>query len=546
MQRPAEAAESNLYIGSLSPCGLQANVQSQRTELGENTRGSGQRCLKQDRRKAANEISGSEMQVTETVSDGLKRELKVVVPAGELKARAETKLADLKSKVRLNGFRPGKVPLAHVRQLYGKSVMAEVVEQAVGETSAKAIADRKERPALQPDIKLPEDQATVERIIEGASDLEYTMSFEILPKIELTDLKSISLEKEAAEPAEEDIQKQIEILRQANAAYEAKDGPAENGDRLTIDFKGSIGGEAFEGGTGEDALVVIGSGRFIPGFEEQLIGASAGDERTIKVTFPEDYQAKQLAGKESDFEIKVKEVAKPVEAAADDEFAKSLGLESLDKLKEAVKGQLQRELDNASKAKLRKLLLDALDERHSFELPPSLTEAEFQGVWRNVTRQLEQSKSSFEAEGTTEEKAKEEYRKIAERRVRLGLILSEIGNENQIRITDDELRRAMFDRARQFPGQERQVIEFYRKNPGALNELRAPVYEEKVINFALELAKVGEKKVTPAELMEFAAVQEREQALFEGGEDDHDHHGHDHDHDHHHHDHDHHHHHHHD
>jgi trigger factor len=478
------------------------------------------------------------MQVTETVSDGLKRELKVTVPAGELKSRAETKLADLQNKVRLNGFRPGKVPIAHVRQLYGRSVMAEVVEQAVGETSAQAIADRKERPALQPDIKLPEDQATVESIIEGALDLEYTMSFEILPKIELADLKSISLEKEVAEPSEEDIQKQIEMLRQGNTAYEAKDGAAENGDRLIIDFKGSLDGEPFEGGTGEDAYVVIGSNRFIPGFEEQLIGMKAGEERTISVTFPAEYQAKNLAGKGADFDIKVKEVASPAAAPEDEEFAKALGVESFEKLREAVKGQLQRELDGATKSRLKKLLLDALDERHSFELPPSLTEAEFEGVWRNVTRQLEQSKGSFEAEGTTEEKARDDYRKIAERRVRLGLILSEIGTENQIRITDDELRRAMFDRARQFPGQEREVIEFYRKNPNALNELRAPVYEEKVINFALELVKLSDKKIAPSELMELAAGQDREQALLAGGGDhDHDHvhgpdcdHGHDHDH----------------
>ncbi len=467
------------------------------------------------------------MQVTETVSDGLKRELKVTVPAGELKSRAETKLADLQNKVRLNGFRPGKVPLAHVRQLYGRSVMAEVVEQAVGETSAQAIADRKERPALQPGIKLPEDQETVERIIEGAADLEYTMSFEILPKIELADLKGISLQKEVAEPSEEDIQKQVDMLRQGNQAYEPKDAAAADGDRLIIDFKGSLGGEPFEGGTGEDAYVVIGSGRFIPGFEEKLIGMKAGEERTIEVTFPEDYQAKNLAGKDASFEIKVKEVAGPSEAQSDEDFAKSLGVESFEKLQEAVKGQLQRELDNATKTRLKRLLLDALDERHAFELPPTLTDAEFEGVWRNVTGQLERSKSSFEAEGTTEEKAREEYRKIAERRVRLGLILSEIGNENQIRITDDELRRAMVDRARQFPGQERQVIEFYRKNPNAMNELRAPVYEEKVIAFALELIQLSEKKVTPKELMELVASQEREQALFDGdGEHDHDDHDH--------------------
>ena len=469
------------------------------------------------------------MQVTETVSDGLKRQLKVTVPAGELKARAETKLEDLKSKVRLNGFRPGKVPLAHVRQLYGRSVMAEVLEQTVGETSSKALADRKERPAFQPDIKLPEDQATVEKMIEGASDLEYTMSFEILPKIELTDLKAIALEKEIAEPTEEDIQASLGRLLKANVSYEAKDGPAANGDRLTIDFKGSIGGEPFAGGTGKDAYVVIGSGQFVPGFEESLIDALTGEQRDIKVTFPADYPAKNLAGQEADFSINVKEVALPLEAKADDEFAKSLGLESFEKLQEAIRSQLQKELDTATRNKLKKLLLDALDERHSFELPPSLIEAEFEGIWRNVARQLEQNQSTFEAQGTTEEKAREEYRQLAERRVRLGLVLSEIGNENQIRIADEELRRAMIDRARQFPGQERQVIEFYRKNPGALNELRAPVYEDKVISFALEMIKVSERKVTPSELLEFAKEQEREEALLSGDGDAHEH-EHDHDH----------------
>jgi trigger factor len=472
------------------------------------------------------------MNVTETVSDGLKRQLKVIVPAGELKARVETKLEDLKTKVRLNGFRPGKVPLAHVRQLYGRSVMAEVLEQTVGETSTKALQDRKERPAFQPDIKLPEDQAAVERMIEGASDLEYTMSFEILPKIELADLKSITLEKEVAEPEPDDIKKSLDRLLQANVSYEPKEGPAAKDDRLTIDYKGTIGGEPFEGGAGEDAFVVIGSNRFIPGFEEGLEGARSGEQREVRVTFPQDYQAKNLAGKEAVFDVTVKEVAQPVDAKADDEFAKSLGLESFAKLEEAIRGQLQKELDSAARNKLKKSLLDALDEKHAFELPPSLIESEFEGIWGSVTRQFEQSKSSFEAEGTTEEKAREDYRKMAERRVRLGLILSEIGNENQIRIAEEELRRAVIDRARQFPGQERQVLEFYRKNPNALNELRAPVYEEKVINFALELVKIEEKKVSPADLLEFAAAQEREQALY-GDDDSHE--GHDHDHDHHHH-----------
>ncbi len=493
------------------------------------------------------------MQVTETVSEGLKRQLKVVVPAADLLSRVETKLEDLKSKIRLNGFRPGKVPLAHVRQLYGRSVMAEVLEETVGESSSKALQERKERPAFQPDIKLPEDKELVERMITGASDLEFTMSFEILPKIELTDLKSISLEKEVAEPDPDDVKNAIGRLMKANVCYEAKDGAAETGDRLTIDFKGSVGGEPFEGGTGEDAYVVIGSSRFIPGFEEELVGAKTGESRNIDVTFPEDYQAKHLAGKDAVFDVTVKEVAKPIEAKADDEFARTLGLELFAKLEEAVRGQLQKELDGVSRNKLKKTLLDALDEKHSFEMPPTLLQSEFEGIWRNVTRQLEQSKSSFEAQGTTEEKAREDYRKLSERRVRLGLVLSEIGNQNQIRIADEELRRAMIERARQFPGQEREVVEFYRKNPNAMNELRAPVYEEKVINFALELVKLDEKKVTPSELMAFAAAQQAEQALFEGGDEheghehrhdhegecgpecDHDH-GHDHDHHHHHHD----------
>ncbi|MFZ1110729.1 MAG: trigger factor [Rhodomicrobium sp.] len=482
------------------------------------------------------------MQVTETVSEGLKRQLKVVIPAADLLSRVEMKLEDIKTKVRLNGFRPGKVPLAHVRQLYGRSVMAEVLEETVGQTSAQALQERHERPAFQPDIKLPEDKETVERMISGASDLEYTMSFEVLPKIDLTDLKSIALEKEVAEPEADDVKNAVERLLKANVSYEAKDGEAETGDRLSIDYKGSVDGEPFEGGAGEDAYIVIGSSRFIPGFEEGLLGAKAGDKRDVNVTFPEDYQAKHLAGKDAVFDVTVKEVAKPVDAKADDEFARTLGMESFAKLEEAIRGQLQRELDTVTRNKLKKSLLDALDERHSFEMPPSLLDSEFEGIWRNVTRQLEQSKSSFEAQGTSEEKARADYRKLSERRVRLGLVLSEIGNQNQIKVTDEELRRAVMERARQFPGQEREVVEFYRKNPNAINELRAPVYEEKVINFALELVKLDEKKVTPAQLTAFAAEQQREQALLEGGgeHEGHDHHGHegecgpecDHDHDH--------------
>jgi trigger factor len=468
------------------------------------------------------------MHVTETVSDGLKRQLRVTVPASELQTKVNTKLEDIKGKVRLNGFRPGKVPMERLRQMYGRSVMAEVLEETVGQSSAKALEERKERPAVQPDIKLPEDQAAVEKMIEGTSDLEYTMSFEVLPRIELTELKGITLKKAVAKPSEDDVEKSLKRLMDANTAYETKTGPAQAGDRLTIDFKGTVDGEPFAGGAGEDAFVVLGSGNFIPGFEDGLIGAEAGTERTLDVTFPADYQAAALAGKQAQFAVTVKEVAAPVAAKADDEFAKTLGMESLDKLKDAIRAELQKELDRASKARLKKLLLDALDERHHFDLPKSLVDAEFEGIWRNLTRQLEQAKRTFADENTTEDKARAEYTKVAERRVRLGLVLSEIGTENQIRITDEELRRAMIDRAKQFPGQERMVLDFYRKNPNAINDLRAPVYEEKVINFALELVKIEEEEMTPEALLAYAAAQDREDALFEGeAQSSHDH-GHDH------------------
>jgi trigger factor len=410
--------------------------------------------------------------------------------------------------------------------------MVDVLQEAVGESSAKALEERKERPAFQPNIQLPEDQAEVERMVSGASDLEYTMSFEVLPKIELVDLKSITLEKEVAEPSPEDIEGALDRLLKSNVSYEAKEGEAEIGDRLTIDYIGRIDGEIFEGGSGEDAYIILGSGRFIPGFEEGLIGAKAGEKRNVRVTFPEDYQAKHLAGKEAVFEVEVKEVKRPVEAARDDEFAKSLGFESFSKLEEAIRAQLQKELDTASRNRLKKALLDVLNERHSFEMPPTLVNGEFEAVWKNVTARLAQAGSSFEDQGTSEEKAREEYRALAERRVRLGLILAEIGNRNEIRVSEEELRRAVIDRARQFPGQERQVLEFYKKNPDALNDLRAPVYEEKVINFALELVKTNEKKVTPAELIALAAQSdERDDRLdaheaHDHGDDDHHHHDH--------------------
>jgi trigger factor len=470
------------------------------------------------------------MHVTETTSEGLRRQLKVVIGADELEKRLSARLDELKGRARLKGFRPGKVPKEHLRKVYGRSVMAEVVQQAVNETSREALSQSEERPAFQPTVGLPEDEAEIDKIFAGTSDLAYTLSFEVLPKFEMMDLKKIELEKPVADVTDQDIDKSIERLREANPVFKPKDDAAETGDRVTIDFVGKIEGEPFEGGSSEDAPILLGRGGFIPGFEEGLVGAKAGEEREIEATFPDNYPEAGLAGKAARFEAKIKEVAASELPTLDDDFAKGLGLESVEKLRDMVKERLDQDRAGASRLKVKRALLDALNEGHGFELPPTLVDNEFQAIWRQVTGDLESSKRSFEDEGTTEEKAREEYRDIAARRVRLGLVLSEVGLRNQITITDDEVNRALLERIRQFPGQERKVYDFYRNNPEMLAEIRAPIFEDKVVDYILELAKVMEKKVTPEELY-----------ADPDGDDGHHHdHGHDHDHDHHHdHDHDH-------
>ena len=470
------------------------------------------------------------MNVIETNTDGLRRELKVVVGADELERRLSSRLDELKGKARIKGFRPGHVPKEHLRKVYGRSVMAEVVQQAVAETSREALSQREERPAFQPKVALPEDEAEIDKIFAGTGDLAYTLSFEVLPKVEVMDLAKIELARLIAPVTDEDIDKAVERILATNQNYKPKDGAAKKGDRVTIDFVGKLDGEAFEGGTTEGAPIVLGSGGFIPGFEDGLTGVTAGEERVIDATFPESYPEAKLAGKAVQFEVKVKEVAAPETPVLDDEFAKGLGVESVAQMRETIKSRIEQDRTMASRLKMKRALLDALNEAHAFDLPPTLVDNEFEAIWGQVTRDLEQAKKTFADEGTTEEKARKDYRDIAERRVRLGLLLSEIGSRNQITVTDDEVNKALLERIRQFPGQERQVYDFYRNNPEMLAELRAPIYEDKVVDFVLELAKVTEKPVSVEE-------------LYTDPEDEHDHghhhHGHDHDHDHHHHDHDH-------
>jgi trigger factor len=460
------------------------------------------------------------MNVTETTTDGLRRQLKVVVGADELERRLSARLDELKGRARLKGFRPGHVPKEHLRKIYGRSVMAEVVQQAVAETSREALSQREEKPAFQPTVGLPEDEAEIDKIFAGTSDLAYTLSFEVLPKFELMEFSKLALEKPVAEVIEADIDKSVERLRAANLRYKPKEGPAKTGDRLIIDFTGTIDGKPFEGGSTEDARVVLGSADFIPGFEEGLTGASAGGEREVEVTFPEAYPEASLIGKQARFTVKIKEVGAPETPPLDDEFAKGIGIESVAKLRDTIKQRLEQDRAAASRLKVKRALLDALNEGHDFELPPTLVDNEFQAIWRQVMADLERSKRSFEDEGTTEEKARREYRDIAVRRVRLGLVLSEVGGRNQITVTDEEVSRALLERVKQFPGQERQVYDYYRKNPQLIAELRAPIFEDKTVDYILELAKVTETQVSPEELY----------ADPDGDRDHHHDHGHDHDH----------------
>lgn len=443
------------------------------------------------------------MQITETSNEGLKRTLKVVVGADELGKRFSARLGEIKDRVQLKGFRKGKVPVPHLKKVYGRSLMVEVLQDTVKETSSQALADRKERPAMQPSVSLPEDQAEIERVLAGEADLSYSMSFEVLPAIELADFKGLKLERLAADVEPEAIDKAIGDLVERSISWTPDEArAATSGDRITVDFVGKIDGEAFDGGTAEGAQIVLGQGNFIPGFEAGLEGAKAGDERTVAATFPADYPVEALAGKDASFDVKVKEVATPVRPAIDDEFAKTLGADSLAKLKELVGQQIAREYDSAARLKLKRELLDQLEKVHSFELPPSLVDNEFAAIWQQLEANLKQSGKTLADEGKTEEEARADYMRIAERRVRLGLVIGEIAERNDIKITQDEMRRALIEQARRYPGHEKSVYEYYEKTPGALAELRAPIFEDKVVDFVIDKAKPTEKKVSKDELFQ--------------------------------------------
>jgi trigger factor len=443
------------------------------------------------------------MEVTETLSDGLKREFQVQVPAADLEARVAERLGELKDRVQLRGFRPGKVPVTHLRKIYGKAVMAETIEAVIRELNAQIVSERGLKLAMEPKVTIPNEASAVEKVIGGQSDLAYTLALEILPKIELADFKGIKLERQVAEVTEAQVNDALQKIAEQNRpfAVKAEGAKVEKGDRIVIDFTGRIDGAPFEGGTGGDVGVNVGAGTFLPGFEDQLVGMTAGETRVVKVTFPDNYLNTQLAGKSAEFDVTVKSLEAPGQVTLDDAFAKSLGLESLDKIKEAVKGRLQQEHAALSRQKLKRQLLDKLDEMHKFALPPTLAEDEFKNVWTTVENDLKAQGRTFADEGTTEEKAREEYRAIAERRVRLGLVLAEIGEKNKITVTEEEITRTIVERARQVPGREQEVWEYYRKTPAAVAAVRAPIFEEKVVDFLIELATVTEKQVSREDLL---------------------------------------------
>lgn len=442
------------------------------------------------------------MQVTETLAEGLKRELSITVPAADLVGRLEKRLAELKDTVRINGFRPGKVPTAHLKRLVGAQEMAKIVDAVISEAIRDVVDGRKERPALNPDVALAEG-CDAEKVVSGEADLVFTAAYELLPEFEILDWSGIEIERPIVTVTDAEVMERIEKLAEGARPFteRAKTAKAKKDDKVKIDFVGTIDGVAFDGGSAEDVDLVLGSGQFIPGFEDQLIGAKTGDDVTVKVAFPADYGAAHLAGKDAEFACKVKSVSSPGELTIDDEWAKGLGLESLDKLKEVIKEQIGAQYAGATRARVKRLLLDKLDEQYKFELPAKLVDGEFENIWAQAQQELAQQGKTFADENTTEDDAKADYRKIAERRVRLGLVLSEVGEKREVKVTDEEVSRALIERARQFPGQEKQVFDYYRSNAMALASLRAPIFEEKVVDLIVSEAKVTDKEVTAEELL---------------------------------------------
>jgi len=436
------------------------------------------------------------MQVTETKSEGLSREFHVALPAREIEEKISLRLKELARTAHLPGFRPGKVPVAVLRKKYGPTVMGEVLERAVNDSSQQALAEKGLRPATQPKIEITS--------FKDGGDLEYTIAVDLLPEIKPVDFSKIKLQRYVPEAKDGDIDKALGNLAQAHGttAPIKEDRAASKGDTLVIDFVGRLGDKEFSGGKADGYELKLGSGTFIPGFEDQLVGVKAGDAVVVKVTFPEAYGAEELAGKEATFDVAVKELRENAPAAVDDALAKKLGMADLKALKAAIKEEQEREFNNLGRMLLKRKLLDELADAHDFEVPEKLLEQEFEAIWKQYEEQKKAGDGNAdETAGMSDDDQKDEFRQIAERRVRLGLLLSEVGRANNIQISQEDLNRQLMIEARRHPGHEKEVMDHFKNTPGAMEQLTAPVYEEKVVDFILELSSMTDKKATMAELI---------------------------------------------
>ena len=436
------------------------------------------------------------MEITETNTEGLRREFKVVVAATDIERRMTSRLSEIGRTARLPGFRPGKVPMKVLKRRYGPAVMGEVIERAVNDSSTEALRSRNLRPALQPKVEIV--------AFNEGTDLEYRLAVEVLPEIEPTDFASIELERLRPEVPEADVASALERMARQQRKSEVVDRAAEKGDAVVIDFKGTVDGKEFQGGTAQGYRLELGTGTFIPGFEDQILGAKAGDTRTVGVTFPQDYGAADLAGKAASFEVAVKEVRGFTEQPIDDSLAKAVGMEKLEELREAVSEQIERDYQDLARQRLKRALLDKLAERHEFPVPAGMVDIEFNAIWQQYEQERDRQKAAGGApseEPVNEDEIKAEYRAIAERRVRLGLLLAEVGRRHNITVAPEEINRALTEQARRFPGQERRVIEYYRHHPDAIDQIRAPMFEDKVIDHILDQVKLSERRVPVSELL---------------------------------------------
>lgn len=434
------------------------------------------------------------MEITQTVTEPLHREFRIVIDASDLDTRLTGRLEEMKSQIHLKGFRPGKAPVSFLKKTFGKKVMNEIVEQAVTETSQKAVTDHALKPALPPQV----DYVTpLDDVVDGRGNLEFTVRVDLMPDFEVTDLTGLQVEKLVSSVTDKDVEDSLaNIAEQARTYSPRTEGEAaQDKDAVTLDFVGRVDGEEFAGGKAEDFTLVLGSGQLIPGFEQQLIGATAGEERVVNVTFPKDYPDQKLADKPAEFLVRVKEVKSPDTLSIDDELARKLGVPSLGALKDRIRDQLKLDYNRASRLHLKRRLLDALDARHEFPLPETMVSREFDLIWRQVQEELKREGHTPEDEGKSEDELKAEYQRIAERRVRLGLVLARVGEQNGIAVSQEEIQRAVAARARQYQGQEQEAYNFLTSNPQAQAEIRAPIFEEKVVDFIAELANVTERKV---------------------------------------------------